>query len=234
MSTHEGPKAQRPAGADDSFFAHHFNTPGQQAGAAKLGMWIFLGTEVLMFSGLFLAYFIVRMFYPEMVLSSHELLSKTAGGVNTVVLLTSSFTMAMAVRAAQVGDTPKLIRNLVYTIAFAGVFMVVKYIEYSGKFANGIFPGKYFDYELAAEYARSHGHELQGLPHVFFGLYFCMTGLHGVHVVAGIGVLTWVLLRARKNQFGPHYYAPVENVGLYWHIVDLVWIFLFPLLYLVR
>lgn len=237
MSTHEGPKAHRPEGAEEApsdFFAHHFNTVGQQASAAKLGMWIFLATEVLMFSGLFLAYFIVRYFYPEMVLSSHELLSKTAGGVNTIVLLTSSYTMAMGVRAAQVGDTPKLVRNLIYTIGFAGVFMVVKYFEYTGKFAHGIFPGKYFDYTAAAEYAREHGHELQGLPHVFFGLYFCMTGLHGVHVLVGIGVLTWILMRAKRNEFGPHYYTPVENVGLYWHIVDLVWIFLFPLLYLVR
>jgi len=229
--------AHGPSGADDAphpFQQHHFNTAGQQAGAAKLGMWIFLATEILMFSGLFLAYFITRMLYPEMVLSSHELLDKMWGGVNTVVLLSSSFTMAMAVRSAQVGDQTWLKRNLILTLAFAGMFMVVKTIEYSGKFSHGIFPGSYFDYNAAAEYAASHGHELQGLPHIFFGLYFVMTGLHGVHVLVGIGVITWVLIRANKGHFGARYYAPVENVGLYWHLVDLVWIFLFPLLYLVK
>ena len=256
MSSHDDAKAMRPAGAIDPPMplAHHFDTPGQQASSAKFGMWVFLATEILMFSGLFLAYFIVRMFYPDMVLSSHELLDKTWGGVNTVVLLTSSYTMALGVRAAQLGDKKAVVRNIAYTIAFAGVFMVVKYIEYSGKFSHGIFPGKYFDYAAAQEYANHHqplsqtiagwfgaggaehagGHALVGKPHIFFGLYFVMTGLHGVHVLVGIGVLLWVLMRARKGEFGPRYYAPVENVGLYWHLVDLVWIFLFPLLYLVR
>lgn len=234
MSEHV--KVQRPAGAEDmDFLQHHYNTPGQQASAAKLGMWVFLATEILMFSGLFLAYFIVRMLYPEMVLGAHEYLSKTAGGVNTLVLLTSSFTMAMAVRSAQVGDQAKLKINLVLTIAFALVFMVVKYFEYSQKIAHGMLPGQYFDYDKVAHYLHEEGHHaIPGLPHIFFGLYFCMTGLHGIHVVVGIGVLTWILLRSNKGEFGPHYYTPVENVGLYWHLVDLVWIFLFPLLYLVR
>lgn len=229
--------AHRPEGADEvphPFRQHHFDTSGQQASAAKLGMWIFLATEVLMFSGLFLAYFIVRMLYPEMVLSSHELLDKMWGGVNTVVLLSSSFTMAMAVRAAQVGDQGWLKKNLLLTLGFAAAFMVVKSIEYTGKFSHGILPGAYFNYDEAAAYAASHGHQLEGLPHIFFGLYFLMTGLHGVHVLAGMGVITWVYIRSAKGHFGPHYYAPVENVGLYWHIVDLVWIFLFPLLYLVK
>ncbi|MBK6918891.1 MAG: cytochrome c oxidase subunit 3 family protein [Deltaproteobacteria bacterium] len=217
-----------------AFFQHHYNTVEQQAGAAKLGMWAFLATEILMFSGLFLAYFIVRGFYPEMVLGSHELLSKTMGGINTVVLLFSSFTMAMAVRSAQVGNTKAIVNYLYMTIACALIFMVVKYFEYTGKFAHGIFPGKYFDYERAAAYAAEHGHELVGLPHIFFGVYFTMTGLHGVHVLAGVIVLVWILQRAKKGHFGPQYFTPVENVGLYWHIVDLVWIFLFPLLYLVK
>ncbi len=210
-----------------SYLAHHFDTPAQQAGAAKFGMWLFLATEILMFSGLFLAYFIIRMFYPEMVLDAHEHLSKIAGGINTVVLITSSFTMAMAVRAAQVGDRPKLKINLLFTIGFACVFMIVKYFEYSAKWEHGMLPGKYY-------HAWDHGYYLEGLPHIFFGLYFCMTGLHGLHVVVGIGVLTWIYLRASRGDFGPEFYTPVENVGLYWHLVDLVWIFLFPLLYLVK
>lgn len=231
------PKAHRPEGAVEvphPFRQHHFNTSGQQAGAAKLGMWIFLATEILMFSGLFLAYFLIRGFYPEMVLSAHELLDKFWGGVNTVILLSSSFTMALAVRSAQVGDQKWLRLNLVLTLLFAGGFMVVKAIEYTSKFTHGIFPGKYFDYEAAAHYAAEHGHHIEGLPHIFFGLYFVMTGLHGVHVLVGMGVILWILLRAGKGHFGPHFYSPVENVGLYWHLVDLVWIFLFPLLYLVR
>lgn len=216
------------AGGDHPFLQHHYNTAAQQASAAKLGMWIFLATEILMFSGLFLAYFIIRMFYPEMVLLAHEELSKTAGGINTVVLLTSSFTMALGVRAAQVGDQKALVRNLVLTILFAITFMVVKYFEYKSKFDHGLLPGKYYTAHL-------HGYEhIPDVPHAFFGIYFCMTGLHGIHVLVGIGVIGWVLLRARKGHFGPAYYTPVENVGLYWHIVDLVWIFLFPLLYLVR
>ncbi len=227
MSDH--PKAHRPEGAEEPhpFQAHHFDTAGQQAASAKLGMWLFLATEILMFSGLFLAYFIVRMFYPEMVLGAHEHLSKTAGGINTVVLLTSSFTMAMAVRSAQVGEQKKIINYLLLTISFACVFMVVKYFEYSAKFEHGMLPGKFYT-------AHHHGYEIEGLPHIFFGIYFCMTGLHGIHVTIGIGVLVWILLRAKKGHFGPRYYTPVENVGLYWHLVDLIWIFLFPLLYLVR
>lgn len=216
------------------FFQHHFNTVGQQAGSAKFGMWIFLATEILMFSGLFLAYFIVRSFYPEMVLSAHELLDKRMGGVNTVVLLTSSFTMAMAVRSAQVGDNKKCSMHLMLTLICAGIFLVVKYFEYSGKFSHGIFPGRFFNYDEAIAYAHGHGHSFRGLPHIFFGLYFIMTGLHGVHVLVGIGVIFWIWRRANRNEFSSDYYTPVENVGLYWHLVDLVWIFLFPLLYLVK
>jgi cytochrome c oxidase subunit III len=229
MSDHGRPTAHRPTGSAEphAFLQHHFDTPGQQAGAAKLGMWVFLATEILMFSGLFLAYFITRMHYPEMVLEAHEYLNKTAGGVNTVVLITSSLTMALAVRAAQVGDTPGIRRNLLLTIIFAGVFMVVKYFEYTAKIEHGMLPGKYYT-------AHEHGYHIAGYPHIFFAVYFMMTGLHGIHVVVGIGVLTWVYLRAGKGHFGPGYYTPVENVGLYWHLVDLVWIFLFPLLYLVK
>jgi cytochrome c oxidase subunit III len=231
MSSAHAPHGPKPPHA---FFQHHYNTVEQQAGAAKLGMWAFLATEILMFSGLFLAYFITRMFYPEMVLSSHELLSKTMGGTNTVVLLTSSYTMAMAVRSAQVGNTPGIIRNLYLTIGCACIFMVVKYFEYTGKFAHGIFPGKYFDYARAAEYAHEHGHELIGLPHIFFGLYFCMTGLHGIHVLVGVFVFIWLLVRAIRGDFTPEYFGPIDYAALYWHLVDLIWIFLFPLLYLIH
>lgn len=208
--------------------AHHFDTIGQQIGAAKLGMWLFLATEILMFSGLFLAYFILRLFYPEMVLEAHEQLSKVHGGINTCVLLLSSFTMAMAVRAAQTNKMKgwglqSFNFNIWATIACACIFMVIKYFEYSAKIHHGLLPGKFY---------APHDIHIEGLPHIFFAIYFCMTGLHGIHVLIGIGVIIWIW--TMRGRFSPEYYVPVENVGLYWHIVDLIWIFLFPLLYLVR
>ena len=207
--------------------AHHFDTMGQQAGAAKLGMWLFLATEILMFSGLFLAYFITRMFYPEMVLEAHEHLSKTAGGINTLVLLTSSYTMALAVRSAQTSNTAGIKRFILMTMACGGIFMVVKYFEYSAKFEHGMLPGKFYSAHL-------HGYEIEGLPHIFFAVYFMMTGLHGIHVMVGLAIMTWIYIRASRGDFSASNYAAVENTGLYWHLVDLVWIFLFPLLYLVK
>lgn len=219
------------------FLAHHFDTTGQQESSAKLGMWLFMCTEVLMFSGLFLAYFIIRTLYPEMMLEAGEQLNKVAGGANTIVLITSSWTMALAVRCAQVNDQKGLQRNLLFTIGFAFVFMVVKYFEYSAKIEHGTLPAGPDDTWYTAHIAAEHGGHAVHLPKyakMFFGLYFTMTGLHGIHVLIGIGVLSWILMRARRGDFSSENYVAVENVGLYWHIVDLVWIFLFPLLYLVR
>ena len=209
------------------YLAHHFDTVGQQNSSAKLGMWLFLCTETLMFSGLFLAYFIIRTLYPDMVLAAGEELNKIAGGINTVVLITSSFTMAVAVRAAQVGNQASLRRNLLITIACAGIFMVVKFFEYKAKIEHGLLPGDWYE-------AAMHGYNLPKYTKVFFGLYFTMTGLHGIHVLVGMAVIFWVYLRAKRGEFRDGNYVMVENVGLYWHIVDLVWIFLFPLLYLVK
>ncbi len=201
----------------------HFYSVEQQRSAAKMGMWIFLATEVLFFGGLFMAYGALRFFYPGTFMEAHQYLSIPMGGLNTVVLITSSLTMALAVRSAQVDDQKNLVRMLAVTFLLAGVFLVVKYFEYSHKFHLGLLPGKYFT-------AKGVG----GMPHVFFGVYFVMTGLHMVHVVAGMIVIAWIFIRSRQGMFGSHHYTPVENVGLYWHIVDLVWIFLFPLLYLVK
>jgi len=176
-------------------------------------------------------------------LEAGEQLNKVMGGINTVVLITSSWTMAMGVRCAQVNDIKGLKRNVLYTIGFACVFMVVKYFEYSAKIEHGTLPagpptpefpgGEWYTANIAADH---HGHALI-LPKyakMFFGIYFTMTGLHGLHVVLGIGVLSWIYLRASRGDFSSENYVAVENVGLYWHIVDLVWIFLFPLLYLVK
>ena len=214
------------------YLAHHFDTVGQQESAAKLGMWLFLATEVLMFSGLFLAYFIARYLYPDMVLQAHTALSIPAGALNTVVLLASSLTMALAVRAAQTDNRAALLRNLILTIACAGIFMVVKYFEYSGKIAHHDLPGRFYQHLSETGEVLVAGYP--GGPQLFFGLYFAMTGLHGVHVLIGIGVLSWIYVRAKRGDFHSQHYTAVENTGLYWHLVDLVWIFLFPLLYLVK
>jgi cytochrome c oxidase subunit 3 len=202
---------------------HHFATAAQQKAAAKMGMWIFLATEILFFGGLFVTYGAFRFFYPGTFVEAHRFLSIPLGGLNTLVLITSSFTMALAVRAAQVGERKQLLGFLAATIAFASLFLGVKAVEYAQKFHHGLLPGKYY---------RATG--IGGLPHIFFGIYFTMTGLHGLHVIAGMGVIAWIFFGARAGKYTPSYYTPVENVGLYWHLVDIIWIFLFPLLYLVK
>lgn len=207
----------------EAFLQHHFQSAEQQHSSAKLGMWFFLAQEVLFFGGLFVAYIVVRYSYPETMLAGHEYLSIPLGTLNTVVLLTSSLTMALGVRSAQLGDRSRQQLYLTLTILLACAFLVVKYIEYSHKIHAGLLPGRFYA-----------GTGIAGKPHIFFGLYFLMTGLHGLHVVAGIIVLLWTLVRARRGEFDEHYYAPVENVGLYWHLVDIIWIFIFPLLYLIR
>ncbi len=218
------------------FHKHHFATPEQQASAAKFGMWLFLVTEILMFGGLFMAYIAARYFYPETFLHAHEHLSVPMGTLNTFVLITSSLTMALAVRAAQTGHYRKLRFHLVLTLVFAVMFMVVKYFEYTAKFSHCLVPGTAFGQpNFYTDECGTHAAHLLaqgGEPQLFFGLYFAMTGLHGLHVIIGVGVIAWILV-THKN-YGPQYYSPVENVGLYWHLVDLVWIFLFPLLYLVK
>ncbi len=206
------------------FHAHHFVTLEQQTSSAKLGMWLFLAQEVLFFSVLFMAYFAFRLLYPETYIAAHYLLDPTLGGINTVVLLFSSFTMALAVRACQISNQKQAALMLIITIVCSFAFLVVKYFEYSHKFHLGLLPGS----------AYSFAGDVPGRPELFFTLYFCMTGLHGIHVVAGIIVLFWMLIRVQKGHFNSEYYVPVENVGLYWHLVDLVWIFLFPLFYLVK
>ena len=220
------------------FLQHHFDTPLQQFDAAKLGMWAFLAQEVLFFSGLFVFYGIYRNWYPEIFMYGSQLLDWRMGATNTIVLLGSSFTAAMAVRAAQVGEGGKfggkawVSRFIVITILCACAFMVIKYFEYSGKFHHGLLPGKYFNPDMA--YIHDH-YGLDKLPfemRSFFGIYFMMTGVHGVHVLVGIGVFIWMYIRNAKGEFGPQFFTPIELTALYWHLVDLIWIYLFPLLYL--
>lgn len=328
-SGHDGPPPGVSPGAEGDahghghgefpHLAHHFDTPQQQFDAGKLGIWLFLLTEVLFFSGLFCAYTIYRAMRPEVFVYAHYFLDTRMGALNTCVLLISSLTAAWAVRNAQLMEKRKLLINILITIACACTFMGVKYFEYSHKFHDGLLPGKHFHpheevwevesfrhkHPEAAEYAEAlkaraeaaeaspasgaapahaegdaHGALPQGkeaappagepsaealdhpteeqmepllaagvlgekaenplVPsrphnaHVFFSCYFFMTGLHGFHVLAGIGVWVWLFVRAKKGVFGPNYFGPIDFAALYWHLVDLIWIYLFPLLYLIH
>ena len=303
--------------------AHHFESPEQQVASGKLGMWIFLATEILLFGGLFCAYAIYRALHPEIFDYAHLYLSKELGGINTIVLLTSSLTMAWGVRAAQLGQKKILVWMLSLTLAFAVMFLGIKFVEYKAKWEEGLLPGKRFHptappHVNGAKGAEPGHHDLQekvlpvmpgavaapgpaapvpqgaaptaaaaavpapgaaptdasaptgpkpgdesslikpaaaGPPglatgavaplgqvknavpknvQIFFGIYFMMTGLHALHVLAGMGVITWLLKRSLRGDFGPRYFAPVDLGGLYWHLVDLIWIFLFPLMYLIH
>lgn len=202
---------------------HHFTDAEQQRESAKLGMWIFLLTEILLFGGLFVAYGIFRAWNPEMFFNAHKALDVTLGTINTVVLITSSLTMALSIHAMQLNRRSQTVMFLFLTLIFAGVFLVIKYFEYSHKIELGQLPGKFYTFTGIAG----------SNPHIFFSVYFSMTGLHGVHVIFGMFAITWVLIKTLKNRFSAEYYTPIEMVGLYWHLVDMIWIFLFPLLYLI-
>jgi len=211
-----------------AYLAHHFTTPAQQFDAAKLGMWLFLAQELLFFSGLFVAYLVFRMWYPEAwSTGSHELDWKL-GTVNTIVLLFSSLTAVLAVRSAQLGERKKTSAYILVTIACAMAFLVIKYFEYQHKFHSGLLPGHYFN---------PHGHLNSTVFPVgtaaFFSVYFMATGVHGIHVLVGIGVLFWIWRRNESGEFTKEFWTPVDLVALYWHLVDLIWIYLFPFLYLI-
>ncbi|MCG3138029.1 MAG: hypothetical protein HJJLKODD_01885 [Phycisphaerae bacterium] len=305
MNQHEAHGSEHP-----SFLAHHFATPRQQFEAGKLGMWLFLSTEILLFSGLFCAYAVYRANHPEIFVYAHHFLDSTLGAINTVVLICSSFTMAWAVRSAQLGQKKRLCVLLAFTILCGFGFMGIKFIEYRHKWHAGLLPGKHYnpqahegdhapvsghadeaehqptttaarhpvesaavepEHQAAttpastpASSTASEEHTLQVPPtigpaglaapvtttadvhaeestdekvknvQIFFSIYFAMTGLHGLHVLAGMSVIGWVLWRSMRGEFGPLYYTPVDLAGLYWHLVDLIWIYLFPLLYLIH
>ena len=203
--------------------AHHFADEEQQRESAKMGMWVFLLTEILLFGGLFVFYAIYRSWHPDMFYNAHLQLDVVMGTINTVVLITSSITIALAIRSMQVNEQKQAIVFLIITLLLAATFMVIKYFEYSHKFELGQLPGKFYTFK-----------GIQGSnPHIFFSVYFAMTGLHGLHVLIGMGVIIWVIRRSIRGEFSSEYYTPVEMTELYWHLVDLIWIFLFPLLYLI-
>jgi cytochrome c oxidase subunit III len=212
-----------------AFLAHHFHTPKQQFEAAKLGMWLFLAQEILFFSGLFVSYLVFRMWYPEAFsVGSHEL-NRLMGLGNTVVLLFSSLTAVLAVRSAQLGQRKATGNYIIVTILCACIFMVVKYFEYQHKFHAGLLPGQYFAPVAGHTVANAFPEGTQ----LFYSIYFMATGVHGLHVLIGIGVMIWIYIRNARGEFSKEFFTPVDLVALYWHLVDLIWIFLFPFLYLI-
>ena len=203
---------------------HHFDNMEQQAEASTLGMWVFLVTEIMFFGGLFMAYLVYRHQSPTGFQEASHHLNIYWGAANTAILIISSLTMALAVRAAQTSQPSKVqVRWLLATIVLGMAFLGIKAIEYTDKFRDHIVPGPHFQWEgLYPKPAEQ-----------FYSLYFAMTGLHALHMVIGIGIMSVVTFLAWRKTFDHEYYTPVEVAGLYWHFVDIVWIYLFPLLYLI-
>ncbi|MFV1967340.1 MAG: cytochrome c oxidase subunit 3 family protein [Pirellulaceae bacterium] len=261
------------------FLAHHFDTPQQQFAAGKLGMWLFLVTEILLFGGLFCIYAVYRAHHPEIfVYAAREFLDKQLGAINTAILIFSSFTMAWGVRCAQTNQQGRLIALLIITILCGFGFLGIKFVEYKHKWQEGLLWARQYnpiehrhseaphgepagagaqpeishpppDDAIPQGDAEDHGAAEEALstePHgektfraepknvgVFFSIYFVMTGLHGLHVIIGMAAIGWILRRAMLGHFSDRYFGPVDYVGLYWHLIDLIWIYLFPLLYLI-
>lgn len=216
--------------------AHHFDSWEEQREASSLGMWFFIAQEMMFFGGLFTVYLIYRMRNElTFALASSEL-DVMWGGINTAVLIASSGTMAFAVRAAQMSMTKPLVLFMILTLLLGGVFVGIKYIEYSAKFEHHLIPYWDFDFHIpdayAAEMTTAEKEATQRGAEIFFAVYFVMTGLHALHMLIGMGLIVWLLYHAVKGRYGRDYHNPIECFGLYWHFVDLVWIFLFPLLYL--
>jgi cytochrome c oxidase subunit III len=211
---------------------HHFADMEQQRDAASLGMWLFLGTEVMFFGGMFCAYLIYRFwYYNEFALGSRSI-NFWLGAINTAVLICSSLTVALGVRAAQMGRRKLLVILLLLTMVFGLAFLGIKGVEWYDKYQEHHIPGSTFNVDkLIHDYPQIHidpAHE-----QIYFSLYFALTGLHALHMVIGLGIFTVLTFYAWKGKYSPEYYTPVEIGGLYWHFVDIVWIYLFPLLYLI-
>ncbi|HEY1960173.1 MAG TPA: cytochrome c oxidase subunit 3 family protein [Polyangiaceae bacterium] len=237
---HEHAEGEEHHGDHPKWLQHHWDTPAQQFDAAKIGMWAFLGQELLFFSGLFVAYAIYRTWYGDAFAAGSHELSRPLGTINTCVLLFSSLTAALAVRSSQLGKKNETTVLILLTIACAFAFLCIKYMEYHVKFEHGLLPGSFFgtprDILTFAPIPGATSEHAAALPphtHAFFSLYFVMTGLHAIHVIIGIGVWIWILRRNLRGDFSRRYFTPVDVTALYWHLVDLVWIYLFPMLYLI-
>jgi cytochrome c oxidase subunit 3 len=202
--------------------AHHFDDYDQQREAATLGMWLFIGQELMFFGGLFLTYTVYRWKYPALFALGSNQLDIPLGLLNTIVLIGSSLTMVLAVRSAQLGRAKQIAAWLAATMTLGTVFLVMKGFEYHHKWVHHLIPGEGFRIEGTTDPAAQ----------TFFVLYFCMTGLHALHMIVGLGLLAFLVPKALRGDFSAENHNWVEGVGLYWHFVDIIWIFLFPLLYL--
>jgi len=211
---------------------HHFTGVEQQRDAASLGMWLFLATEIMFFGGMFCAYLVYRYWYFNEFAAGSRSLDIWLGTINTAVLICSSLTVALGVRAAQMGKRTLLVVLLILTLLFGLVFLGIKGVEWYDKFKEHHIPGASFNADdIATGYPQLHIN--QEHAQIYFSLYFAMTGLHALHMVIGVGLFSVITYFAWKGRYTPNYYTPVENAGLYWHFVDIVWIYLFPLLYLI-
>jgi cytochrome c oxidase subunit 3 len=231
---------------------HHFENMEQQREAGTLGMWVFLVTEIMFFGGMFMAYILYRTYNAEAFAAASNRLNVTMGFANTIVLICSSLTMALAVYFSQIGKRKMIVIMLILTMILGTTFLVVKAFEYNDKYVKHEIPGRLFpnnpfkweeEHGGAAGEARNPqavptGQEVKPDPNfvgsveMFFFIYFAMTGLHALHMIIGLGMLIVLTFQAWRGKYSPAYHAPVELGGLYWHFVDIVWIFLFPLLYL--
>jgi cytochrome c oxidase subunit III len=210
--------------AHASQLRHHFENMSQQFEAGNLGMWVFLVTEILFFGGLFASYILYRTLYLPGFEIGSRLLDVRFGATNTAVLIASSLTMVLAIRAAQVGSKKGQIGYLIATMALGALFLFLKFnFEWTHDYHEGLMPG------IRWEYLGPHA----GAVQMFFCFYFFMTGLHALHMIVGIGILTVLTVMAARGKFSLEYYTPLEISGLYWHFVDIIWIYLFPLLYLI-
>jgi cytochrome c oxidase subunit 3 len=233
---------------------HHFADVEQQRNAASLGMWWFLGTEIMFFGGMFCGYLIYRrIYFPEFAAASSSIDLKW-GTLNTAVLICSSLTVAMAVRAAQMGKRQLQVKLLLATLFFGIVFLGIKGKEWTDKYKEHHIP-TFSDYNAVSgegDLTKGHEHllgldklkndpvklqerkaEIQQRTKIFFSLYFALTGMHAIHMIVGVGIFGVITFMAWKGRFTPEYHTPLEIAGLYWHFVDIVWIYLFPLLYLI-
>lgn len=224
MAEHVVPLDPDTSTPEERHLRHHFANSQQQMDASTLGMWTFLITEVLFFGGMFAAYSVYRAMYPDAFASTSAYMDIVLGGTNTAVLICSSLTMVLAVRAAQLSNRRDLMLFLILTMVFGTIFLGIKAVEYHSKWVEHLVPGFNFHYDVP---------QFEHNAQILFFLYFCMTGMHALHMIVGLGLLTYLLVQAYRRVFNANYFAPVEMIGLYWHFVDIVWIFLFPLLYLI-
>lgn len=214
--------------------AHHYESAEHEYQSSKQGVWLFLCTEILMFGGLFVGYAIFHHIYPELFIVGSKFTDWKMGATNTVVLLFSSLTMALGIYYTQKGDRSKALTSLAITVLCGVIFMVIKYFEYSHKIHLGLLPGAWFTGNPAELAAYTGDLPIPSNLPLYFSFYYMMTGIHGIHVLIGMSLILWVMKRMAAGEFGPNHYTAVEGAGLFWHLIDLVWIYLFPLLYLVN